>query len=152
MLANVRFPVGDYSKAAIRSLARDRGLPVHDKADSQEICFIPDDDYLRFVRERRPELETAGAIVDEDGKTLGRHDGIEGFTIGQRRGLGVTVGAPRYVVQIEPATRTVTIGRRESLEKPGLIASRFNWQTVTPVGVAPCLRRFAPVTKLSPPP
>jgi tRNA-uridine 2-sulfurtransferase len=142
LLANVMFPVGEYSKAEIREIARAHDLPVHDKADSQEICFIPDDNYLRFVRERRPELETAGAIVDEDGTMLGQHDGIEGFTIGQRRGLGVTVGQPRYVVQIEPTTRTVTVGRRESLEKPGLLASRFNWQAPIPSGATPCLAQI----------
>ena len=69
-------------------MARDLGLPVHDKPDSQEICFIPDDDYLDFVRSRRPELETAGSLVDEEGNVLAQHQGIEAFTIGQRRGLG----------------------------------------------------------------
>ena len=102
LLPHVLFPVGGYTKSEIRSIAREHGLPVHDKPDSQEICFVPDDDYLRFVRDRRPERETAGAIVDEEGTVLGEHAGIEGFTIGQRRGLGIAVGSPRYVVQIEP--------------------------------------------------
>ena len=97
----------------------------------------PDDDYLAFVRDRRPDRETAGPIVDEEGTVLGEHAGIEAFTIGQRRGLGIAVGSPRYVVQIEPLTRTVTVGRRESLEKMGLTASRFNWQGDRPAGADP---------------
>jgi tRNA-specific 2-thiouridylase len=138
LLPRVLLPVGSYLKPEIRAMARDAGLPVHDKADSQEICFIPDDDYLRFVRDRRPGLDSAGPIVDEDGDRLGEHAGIEGFTIGQRKGLGIAVGSPRYVVQIEPATNTVTVGRRESLDRPGLLASRFNWQVDPPSGPLRC--------------
>ncbi len=110
VLEHVLLPVGGFSKAEIRAIARDAGLPVHDKPDSQEICFVPDDDYLNFVRARRPDLGQGGAIVDESGETLGAHGGVEGFTIGQRRGLGIAVGEPRFVVQIEPSTRTVTVG------------------------------------------
>lgn len=132
VLPHVLFPVGGFAKAEIRQMARDRGLPVHDKPDSQEICFVPDDDYLGFVRGRRPGRETAGRIVDESGKVIGLHEGIEAFTIGQRRGLGVAVGEPRYVVAIEPISRTVTIGPREQLDSPGLVAERFNWQGPEP--------------------
>jgi tRNA-specific 2-thiouridylase len=142
LLPHVLFPVGRSPKAEIRQLARDLDLPVHDKPDSQEICFIPNDDYLDFVRARRPDLDTAGAIVDEDGTVLGQHSGIEGFTIGQRRGLGIALGEPRYVVQIEPASKVITIGRRESLSKRGLEASRFNWQGPVPVGPARCLAQI----------
>ncbi len=138
LLEQVLLPVWGFSKAEIRAIARDAGLPVHDKPDSQEICFVPDDDYLRFVRDRRPELGRPGPIVDEAGQTLGTHGGVEGFTIGQRRGLGIAVGEPRFVVQIEPATRTVTVGRREALERPGLEASRFNWQIDRPDGAIAC--------------
>jgi len=138
LLPHILFPVGHLPKSEIRTIARELGLPVHDKPDSQEICFIPDDDYLDFVRNRRPELDTGGEIVDEAGKVVGTHSGIEGFTIGQRRGLGIAVGAPRYVVEIEPATRTVTIGRREALEKLALEASRFNWQGPVPEGPVSC--------------
>ena len=88
LLPHVLFPVGGFPKAEIRAMARRLGLPVHDKPDSQEICFVPDDDYLGFVRDRRPERETKGTIVDEQGKVLGEHSGIEAFTIGQRRGTG----------------------------------------------------------------
>jgi tRNA-uridine 2-sulfurtransferase len=138
LLPHVLLPVGGYRKDEVRALARALDLPVHDKPDSQEICFIPDDDYLGFVRSRRPGLDTAGPIVDGDGHVLGRHAGIEAFTIGQRRGLGLAFGEPRYVVQIEPTTRAVTIGPRAALNKAGLEASRFNWQGPTPAGPAPC--------------
>jgi tRNA-specific 2-thiouridylase len=139
LLPHVLFPVGGFPKAEIRRMARERGLPVHDKPDSQEICFVADDDYLGFVRGRRPGRETKGPIVDEQGTVLGEHSGIEAFTIGQRRGLGVALGEPRYVVDIEPLSRTVTVGRRESLDRPGLIASRFNWQGAEPTGPVACL-------------
>jgi tRNA-specific 2-thiouridylase len=142
LLPHVLFPVGGFTKAEIRSLARDHGLPVHDKPDSQEICFVPDDDYLTFVRDRRPDRETRGSIIDEDGKILAEHAGIEGFTIGQRRGLGIAVGAPRYVVEIEPLGRTVTVGRKESLDRTGLTAARFNWQSPVPLGPVPCLAQI----------
>src|SRR3954449_9702645 len=107
LLPHVLFPVGAFPKSEIRALAKSLGLPVHDKPDSQEICFVPDDDYLGFIRGRRPDIDTAGPLVDEDGTVLRTHEGIEGFTVGQRRGLGIAVGSPRYVVQIKPATRTV---------------------------------------------
>ena len=139
LLPHVLFPVGDRSKDEIRALARAHGLPVHDKPDSQEICFVPSDDYLAFVRGRRPDLDTSGPLVDEDGTQLGRHGGIEAFTIGQRRGLGVALGAPRYVVQIEPDSHIVKLGRREALARPALEASCFNWQGPPPEGPTRCL-------------
>jgi tRNA-uridine 2-sulfurtransferase len=142
LLSHVLLPVGGYTKSQIRALAKDRGLPVHDKPDSQEICFVPDDDYLAFVRDRRPDQSSSGPIVDESGAQVGDHTGIEAFTIGQRRGLGIAVGSPRYVVQIEPLTRTVTVGRRESLDKAGLEASRFNWQTTIPEQPTICMAQI----------
>jgi tRNA-specific 2-thiouridylase len=143
LLPHVLLPVGRFRKAEIRQMARALGLPVHDKPDSQEICFVPDDDYLGFVRARRPDRDTAGVIRDETGAEVGRHSGIEAFTIGQRRGLGIAAaGEPRYVVAIEPATRTVTIGPRRSLLRSGLEASRFNWQTPRPDGPVPCLAQI----------
>jgi tRNA-specific 2-thiouridylase len=138
LLPHVLFPVGEFPKTEIRARARALGLPVHDKPDSQEICFVPGDDYLEFVRTRRPERETAGMIVDEDGAVLAEHAGIEAFTIGQRRGLGIAVGAPRYVVSIEPASRTVTVGPRGSLERMGLEAAAMNWQGPAPTGPTLC--------------
>lgn len=142
LLPHVLFPVGGYAKSEIRSIAREHELPIHDKPDSQEICFVPDDDHVAFVRERRGERETAGAIVDQDGTVLGGHAGFEAFTIGQRRGLGIAMGTPRYVVQIEPATRTVTLGTKTALEKAGLTAARFNWQGEKPASPADCLAQI----------
>ncbi|WP_165063582.1 tRNA 2-thiouridine(34) synthase MnmA [Paludisphaera rhizosphaerae] len=138
MLPRILFPIGGLAKAEVRALALECNLPVHDKAESQEICFVPDDDYLGFIHRRRPDQETAGSIVDETGTVLGEHPGIEKFTIGQRRGLGFAVGEPRYVVQIEPASKTVTVGRRESLTRPALEAERFNWQSPAPEGPISC--------------
>jgi tRNA-specific 2-thiouridylase len=142
LLKNVLFPVGRFPKAEIRQIARTLELPVHDKPDSQEICFVPDDDYLEFVRARRPGIDTSGAIVDQEGAELGRHSGIEGFTIGQRRGLGIALGEPRYVIQIEPLSNTVTVGPRQALERAGLEASRFNWQAPVPTEITPCLAQI----------
>jgi tRNA-specific 2-thiouridylase len=142
ILPHVLLPVGTYRKADIRDIARELGLPVHDKPDSQEICFIPDDDYVSFVRSRVRGADHSGWIVDDEGEPVARHDGIERFTIGQRRGLGVAVGAPRYVVNIEPSTRTVTIGSRSALEKTGLQAERFNWQCPTPAEPMRCVAQI----------
>ena len=142
LLPHVLFPVGGYPKAEIRALARSLGLPVHDKPDSQEICFVPDDDYLNVVRARRPDRATSGSILDEDGTRLASHDGIEAFTIGQRRGLGIAVGEPRYVIEIDPLSRDVRVGGRGSLSRPGLIADRFNWQGDVPTSVRPCLAQI----------
>ncbi|HEU5119306.1 MAG TPA: tRNA 2-thiouridine(34) synthase MnmA [Isosphaeraceae bacterium] len=142
LLKKVLLPVGVYPKAEIREMARDLDLPVHNKPDSQEICFIPDDDYLGFVRRQRPDLDSSGTIVDEDGRELGRHSGIEGFTIGQRKGLGIAVGQPRYVVQIEPTTKTVKVGSRTALEREDLEASRFNWQVGPPSEPLECLAQI----------
>jgi tRNA-uridine 2-sulfurtransferase len=142
LLPHVLFPVGGYAKSEIRSIAREHDLPIHDKPDSQEICFVPDDDHVAFVRERRGERETAGAVVDMDGTVLGGHSGFEAFTIGQRRGLGIALGTPRYVVQIEPSTRKVTLGTKASLEKAGLTAARFNWQGQKPSGPVQCMAQI----------
>jgi tRNA-specific 2-thiouridylase len=137
-LEHVLLPVGEYSKSEIRALARGWKLPVHDKPDSQEICFIPDNDYAGFIRSARPGGSVSGRIVDQRGEEVGRHEGIEGFTIGQRRGLGVAVGEPRYVTGIDASTATVQIGTREDLEREGLRAERFTWQVSEPEGELIC--------------
>ena len=127
LLPRVLFPVGSQTKSEIRELAREAGLNTADKPDSQEICFIPDNDYAGFLTRYRGEADTAGELVDTSGKVVGTHDGFERFTIGQRRGLGVTFGEPRFVVRIEPETRRVVIGRREELGRTTLEADRLNW-------------------------
>ena len=131
-LARAVFPVGDRPKESVRAYARERGLPVADKADSQEICFIPDGDYARFVAARVPDTARQGPIVDETGREIGRHDGIHRFTVGQRKGLGLassspTPGAPLYVLQVRPSDRAVVVGPKSSLEQIGLTVSTVNW-------------------------
>ena len=127
LLDHIIFPVGEYEKPAIRELAREAGLRVADKPDSQEICFIPDNDYAAFLRGYRKVDETSGELVDTAGNVVGRHDGYHRFTIGQRRGLGVTFGSPRFVVAIEPETKRVVIGKQEDLARRELEADGLNW-------------------------
>ncbi|MGC1272459.1 MAG: tRNA 2-thiouridine(34) synthase MnmA [Planctomycetaceae bacterium] len=127
LLANVLFPVGELTKPEIRELAREAGLRVAGKPDSQEICFIPDNDYAGFLKRYRGEADTAGELVDTAGNVLGAHAGFEQFTIGQRRGLGVAFGSPRFVVRIEPQTRWVVIGTHDELGRRELEADRANW-------------------------
>ena len=140
-LAQAMFPVGDQPKDAVREYARRRRLPVADKPDSQEICFIPDHDYARFVGERAPEA-TGGAILHEDGRLLGRHDGIHRFTVGQRKGLGLSGAAPLYVLELKAADRQVIVGPRASLERTTLTASGVNWILDEP---APAIRVTAQI-------
>ncbi len=127
VLDHVIFPVGGFEKPAIRELAREAGLRVADKPDSQEICFIPDNDYAGFVDRFRPGHETAGELVDTSGNVLGRHDGYHHFTIGQRRGLGLAFGSPRFVIAIDAETKRVVIGTQEELARRELEADGLNW-------------------------
>ena len=137
-LARAVFPVGDRPKDAVREYARRRNLPVADKPDSQEICFIPDHNYAAFVAARSPQAAHAhGAIVDESGRVLGRHEGIHRFTIGQRKGLGLSgtpTGAPVYVLALSPAAQQVVVGLKSSLERTTLTASGVNWMRGAPSG------------------
>lgn len=129
-LAQACFPVGDRAKDAVRDYARARRLPVADKPDSQEICFIPDDDYATFVTSHAPDTARPGSIVDESGRELGRHAGIHRFTVGQRKGLGVSsspTGQPLYVLALNPTAGQVVVGPRPSLERRTLTASLVNW-------------------------
>lgn len=127
ILDRVIFPVGNFDKPDVREKAQQSGLRVHDKADSQEICFIPDNDYAGFLERYRGKHDTAGEIVDTTGAVLGKHEGYERYTVGQRKGLGLAFGEPRYVVRLEPETRRVVIGTREELGCHTLEGDRFNW-------------------------
>jgi tRNA-uridine 2-sulfurtransferase len=135
-LARAVFPIGDRGKAAVREYARARNLPVADKPDSQEICFIPDHDYATFVTAHAPGAATAqGVIVDETGRTVGRHEGIHRFTVGQRKGLGLsapTGGHPVYVLALDAVDRRVVVGPKASLERTTLTASDVNWISTEP--------------------
>ncbi len=139
-LARACFPVGSLAKDDVRAYARRLDLPVADKPDSQELCFVPDGDYASLVETRRGANDSGGSIVDERGTVLGRHDGVYRFTVGQRKGLGLAtvpgraVTAPLYVVAIWPADRQVVVGPRTSLERTTLIASDVNWIVEEPPG------------------
>lgn len=128
-LARMLLPVGDHDKPSIRGMAAALGLNVATKRDSQEICFVTRGHHSDFVRARRGSraASTAGQFVSIDGRLLGEHDGHEAFTIGQRKGLGIALGEPRFVVRIEPETRRVVLGPRESLLQRALVANESNW-------------------------
>jgi tRNA-uridine 2-sulfurtransferase len=138
VLNKLLFPLGDFKKPAVRQMARDAGLGVFDKPDSVEICFVPTGKHTDVVRARRPDAVTAGNIVDRRGGVVGTHDGIDRFTIGQRKGLGVAMGTPRFVLDIVPATNDVIIGEADDLLSVGLEASRVNWMTDLPSGAFAC--------------
>src|SRR5262249_18034592 len=132
-LPRMMFPLGGFRKPEIRDMARELGLRVADKRDSQEICFVSSGDHAEFVRRRRSKRaadrgeKTAGEIALADGTVVGQHAGIESFTIGQRKGLRVAMGQPYYVTHIDAETRRVVIGPREDLARTALTASRANW-------------------------
>ncbi len=126
LLGRLRFPVGEYRKEEIRALAARMGLPVAAKPDSQEICFVPDGDHARLVRQRAgPGGE--GEIVTTAGQRVGHHTGLEHFTVGQRKGLGVALGRRQYVVRIEPQARRVVVGSWDELACKELTAAGANW-------------------------
>ena len=115
-LTHARFPLGDLTKPEVRDVARGLGLATAEKPESQEICFVPGGDYRDALRERAGWQPQPGPLVDADGMSMGEHGGSAGFTVGQRRGLGVAVGEPRYVSRIDARTNTIQLGRREDLE------------------------------------
>ncbi len=135
-LAHASFPVGHLEKTEVRAYARERGLVVADKPDSREICFIPDGDYASFV-ERKTDgsaaRQGAGVLVNASGEVVGRHGGIHRFTIGQRKGLGISAPIPLYVVDINAQTNAVTVGSRQELEKTTAMVGQVNWIS----GIAP---------------
>lgn len=128
----VEFPLGGMTKDEVRAHARRLGLPNCDKPESQEICFVPDGDYAAFVAARAD--TTVGEIVDMDGRVLGAHDGVHRFTVGQRRGLGVSAGdgEPRYVVAVDALTRRVTVGAPAALERAAIDVGELRWAGAPP--------------------
>jgi tRNA-specific 2-thiouridylase len=125
-LACAQFPVGALRKSDVRRMAESRGLPVADKPDSQEICFVPDGDYAAVVERRLPG-RPGGLTIDLEGRVLGRHEGVHRFTIGQRKGLGLATGVPLFVVALDALRHVVTVGPRTALERRELTASGVNW-------------------------
>ncbi len=126
-LGRVRFPIGNYTKHEIRALARRHRLPVADKPDSQEICFVPAGHYADLVASRRPEAGRPGPIVDRAGAVVGSHSGIARYTVGQRRGLGLAGDAPQYVVDIDAARSTLVVGGQGDLLRSRVRVDRVNW-------------------------
>jgi tRNA-specific 2-thiouridylase len=138
VLPRLLFPIGGYRKDEVRRIARQASLGVADKPDSVEICFVPGGDHAAVIRARRPALATAGKFLDTDGNVLGEHDGIERFTVGQRRGLGIAAGSRRYVLKIVPGANEVVLGDRDGLLATGLRAGRVNWLADVPTGEVRC--------------
>jgi tRNA-specific 2-thiouridylase len=125
--SNVTFPMGSMDKEQARQITQKLGLGIENKAESQEICFIPNDDYIAVLEQRCPEMKHPGPIVDSSGKVLGEHQGIHRYTIGQRRGLGVALGSPHYVTQIDAVHNTVVLGPRTATMHTSLRGFHANW-------------------------
>ena len=125
-LRHTLLPIGGLEKHQVRKIAEDLNLPVFNKPDSQEICFVPNNDYAGLVRRRTPEAFRSGEFVTVGGRHVGTHEGHQHFTIGQRKGLGVAMGYPIYVVDIEPQSNRVIVGDKQSLEKTTLVAHQVN--------------------------
>jgi tRNA-specific 2-thiouridylase len=126
-LACAEFPVGDLTKDDVRAYARAGGLPVAEKPDSQEICFVPNGHYADFVEKHAEAVPAGGIIADRHGQVLGRHEGVHRFTIGQRKGLRLSSAEPLYVVEISAADRRVTVGSRHELDRASCEVSEVNW-------------------------
>jgi len=126
-LNQMMLPIGGMLKPRVRDLAKQFGLPVFDKPDSQEICFVPDNNYAGLVESRRPNVARSGDIVDSTGKVVGSHEGQHKYTIGQRRGVGVAFGHPIYVVGKDPVANTITVGEKDELLTTGCGAGEANW-------------------------
>jgi tRNA-uridine 2-sulfurtransferase len=137
-LARTEFPLGGFTKPQVRDLARELGLPVAEKPDSQEICFVPNGDYAAFIdsyfREQgiAPD-RTQGEIVDTTGRVLGEHQGVHRFTVGQRRGIGIAAREPLYVISTEPATQRVIVGANDDLLRASFTAKEVNWISIAPI-------------------
>jgi tRNA-specific 2-thiouridylase len=123
----LRFPLGDLGKEEVRAIARDLGLKVADKHDSQDICFVPSGRYAEVVEKLRPDSARPGEIVHLDGRVLGAHRGVIHYTVGQRRGLGIATGEALFVVRLEPENARVVVGPREALATSAIALRHFNW-------------------------
>jgi tRNA-uridine 2-sulfurtransferase len=140
-LSRTVFPLGDLSKEAVREIARRAQLPVAEKAESQEICFVPSGNYVQFIEAYRREQgvaaagraddsSEAGELVTTSGEVLGRHSGVQQFTVGQRRGLGISAARPLYVIQIDPAARRVVVGEENELRRDTCNVREVNWMAL----------------------
>lgn len=138
LLSRMLLPVGGFEKSKIREIAGGLGLNVAEKKDSQEICFVTSGKHDEFVRARRTDIDTSGEIVTTEGQVVGEHPGIERFTVGQRKGLGVAMGEPYFVTRIDPALNQVVIGQRAELAISELTAADTNWLVDPPAGTFRC--------------
>ena len=129
----LRFPLGGLSKAAVRDMAREMGLEIAEKHDSQDICFVPQGKYADIIRKMHPEAVAGGDIVHLDGRLLGQHAGIVNYTIGQRKGLGIAAAEPLYVIKLDYKTRQVIVGPREALKTHTVRLRNVNWLGSTPL-------------------
>jgi len=129
-LSRTLMPVGAYTKEEIRQMAAELGLNVANKPDSQEICFIPDHDYAKFIRENSDAVLPEGNFVDKEGRVLGRHAGITHYTVGQRKGLNLSMGHPVFVTEIRPDTNEVVIGESDDVFTDRLVCDKLNWMAV----------------------
>ncbi len=126
-LSRIEMPLGSFTKDEVRELAERYQLPVSKKPESQEICFVPQDDYKAYLQKHRPSCLRAGKIVDLEDQILGTHQGVPLYTIGQRKGLGIAAESPRYVVRLDVKNRKVIVGGKEDVFSNGLIAGNLNW-------------------------
>jgi len=149
----LRFPLGHLPKAQVREIAEEMGLTVAKKQDSQDICFVPQGKYSDIISKLKPEAANPGDIVHIDGRTLGRHDGIVHYTVGQRRGIGVATGEPLYVVHLDAANARVIVGPREALETHKVFLRDINWLGDAPIDDLPesGMEVFAKVRSTRPP-
>lgn len=129
-LSHTLFPLGSLTKAQARQIAEDQGFINARKRDSQDICFVPDGDYMAFLERYTGEKSTPGDFLDLQGNVVGRHIGAAGYTLGQRKGLGLAMGAPVYVCDKDMAANTVTVGPNEALFRRALLADDLNWMTI----------------------
>ncbi len=129
-LKHTLLPIGGFTKERVRAMAREMELPVAAKPESQEICFIADNDYPRFIKEYTPQAVKPGPILDKAGHILGKHQGITAYTLGQRKGLGISAREPLYVIAIEPERDAIVVGSKAEVYSSELIASELNWITI----------------------
>src|SRR5438445_8638062 len=144
-LARTLFPLGELNKPEVRDIARSMDLAVASKGDSQEICFVPNGDYAAFMdaylKEKGVAVEhTSGEIVTTEGRTLGRHDGVHHFTVGQRKGLGIATGEALYVIATDPASQRVTVGGNSDLQCSSFVAKEVNWISIAGVPAGATVR------------
>lgn len=144
-LARTLFPLGDLNKPEVRDIARSMRLAVASKGDSQEICFVPNGDYAAFMdaylKEKGVAVERiSGEIVTTEGRTLGRHEGVHHFTVGQRKGLGIATGEPLYVIATDPVSQRVTVGANDDLQCAHFVASAVNWISIAGVASGATVR------------